>query len=118
MTNTIVVTAYCACTICCGPSAKGITASGNKPRQGYTVAAPRNIPFGTKLFIPSVGWRIVEDRLAKRYDNRIDVYYKSHKKAKEFGIRTNTITIKHYTPYKTGVARLLHTTPYNTTNIR
>ena len=97
--SNIVVTAYCSCQICCGPNASNITASGNKPRQGITVAAPRSIPFGTKLYIPSIGWRTVEDRLAKKYDNRVDVYYKSHKEAKRFGKKQLTITIKNKPGY-------------------
>jgi 3D (Asp-Asp-Asp) domain-containing protein len=36
----------------------------------------------------------VQDRLAKRYDSRFDIYFESHEKAKQFGIKTNqTVTI-------------------------
>jgi 3D (Asp-Asp-Asp) domain-containing protein len=35
--------------------------------------------------IEGVGRRIVEDRTAKRFDGRWDVYFSSHQKAKEFG---------------------------------
>jgi 3D (Asp-Asp-Asp) domain-containing protein len=37
---------------------------------------------------------IVQDRLAKRYDSRFDIYFNKHSDAKKFGIRTNqTVTI-------------------------
>ncbi len=92
-TNYIVtVTAYCPCKKCCGPNAKGITASGKKAVEGITIAASRSIPFGTKINIPGVGNRIVQDRLSIKYDNRIDVFFNDHEKAKEFGKKSLTVT--------------------------
>ena len=91
LTNAI-ITAYCACTICCGPKASGLTASGKSPVQGVTIAASRSIPFGTKIRINGHTYT-VQDRLAKRYDSRIDIYFAKHKDAKAFGIHTNNIEI-------------------------
>lgn len=91
-----IVTAYCACVICCG-KADGLTASGTIPRVGVTVAAPRSVPFGTMVTIdvPGIGRirRRVEDRTARRYGHRWDVYVHRHTEAKEFGKRNCTITI-------------------------
>jgi 3D (Asp-Asp-Asp) domain-containing protein len=86
-------TAYCKCKICCGKWANGRqrTASGTIPRAGITCAAPRRIPFGTWLYIESVGWRRVEDRLAKRFDSRVEVFMDSHAQAKRFGIKRLTV---------------------------
>lgn len=81
------VTAYCACEKCCGKWADGYTANGAKATEGVTCAASRAIPFGTKLEIEGVGVRVVQDRLAKKYDSRIDIYFNSHQKALEFGIK-------------------------------
>jgi len=39
-----------------------VTTSGAKTTPGVTVAAPPNIPFGTRVYIPSRGMRIVQDR--------------------------------------------------------
>jgi 3D (Asp-Asp-Asp) domain-containing protein len=104
LTNIIyaTITAYCACTTCCGPDARGITASGKRPLQGLTIAAPRAVPFGTKVFIAQdvlrsrglatpTGWNgfVVQDRLSKRYDSRFDVYFTRHADARKFGIKTN-----------------------------
>jgi 3D (Asp-Asp-Asp) domain-containing protein len=82
------ITAYCACVKCCGRWADGVTASGTKPVQGRT-AAMNGVPFGTILHIPEVGWRVVEDRMAMRYSDRIDIYFDSHEDALQFGIKTN-----------------------------
>ena len=94
LTNIVVmtITAYCHCAQCNGKSGQP-TASGRMPSITSTIAAPRSLPFGTKIFIPQIGWRKVEDRLAKRFDNRIDIFMSSHKKAKSFGIRKETVTI-------------------------
>ena len=89
------VTAYCACKRCCGKhAAKGITASGLVPVEGRTVAAARSIPLGTRIHIEGVGWRVVEDRTARRYDGRVDVYFKKHNDALQFGKRKLQITIQ------------------------
>jgi 3D (Asp-Asp-Asp) domain-containing protein len=93
MITNFIITAYCACTICCGPRATGLAANGKPPVEGITVAGPRRLPLGTKVWIDGVGNRIVQDRLAKRYDNRFDVYFKRHDDAKRFGIRTLKVRI-------------------------
>ena len=85
---TATVTAYCACPICCGKGAKGITAAGTRPKQGRTIAAPRNVPLGTRVAVEGLpGFFIVEDRTARRFDGRWDVYFERHQDAKNFGKR-------------------------------
>ena len=86
------VTAYCACTKCCGEQAQGITASGKKVEVG--MVACNWLPFGTRLFIDKLGMFVVEDRGAKSLfgsnDNHIkhvDVYLSTHEEAKRFGVR-------------------------------
>lgn len=92
------ITAYCACSICCGPhSGPAVTASGKRPVEGVTIAGPKNIPFNTKVIItlPS-GRRIirtVQDHMARKYDGRWDIYFHSHKAAKEFGIQKGEVVI-------------------------
>jgi len=93
LTNAV-VTAYCACHICCGSWFKTAkTADGHTPKQGVTVAASRSIPFGTKVLIDGHTY-IVQDRLAKRFDNRIDIYFNNHKDALKFGKQRKNVTIK------------------------
>lgn len=86
------VTAYCHCARCCGRAAQP-TASGKMPRAGVTVAGPRRIPLGTRVRIEGVGERVVQDRLARRYDNRFDVFFASHDEARRFGKRRLRILI-------------------------
>lgn len=85
---TAIVTAYCAGKCCCGPSAKGICANGQRPTQGITIAASRTIKFGSLVEVDGRRY-IVQDRLAKRYDSRFDIYFEYHEKAKQFGIKRN-----------------------------
>ena len=87
------VTAYCACARCCGKWSGGPTASGKMPQAGVTVAGPRSIPFGTRVLIEGVGERVVQDRLARKYDGRFDVFFASHKEALRFGKRTLKVRI-------------------------
>lgn len=82
------LTAYCACTKCCGANAKGITASGTKVTKGRTIAVDTNvIPMGSKVYIEGVGERVAEDRGGAIKGNRIDVYFGSHQEALNFGRR-------------------------------
>ena len=90
--RTYTVTASCPCSECVGLYSGGPTASGVMPKAGITVAAPRWIPFGTILQIPGVGRRVVQDRLALRSDNRIDIFVRSHREAKRFGTRKISIS--------------------------
>lgn len=82
--TSFIFSAYCACAVCCGWS-NHPTASGVWPVEGVTIAAPRSIPFGTRVWTP-LGWRIVQDRTARRYDGRWDIYFRRHADAKRFGI--------------------------------
>lgn len=86
VTRILTVTAYCHCAICCG-EARRPTASGVVPRAGVTCAGPRRMAFGTRLLIPGIGWRVVEDRTAPEFDGRIDIFMTSHKRAMRFGVK-------------------------------
>jgi hypothetical protein len=59
------VSSYCNCYECTnkhpGDPAYGITTSGTVAKRG-TIAAPKGIPFGTRIYIPGVGVCVVEDR--------------------------------------------------------
>jgi 3D (Asp-Asp-Asp) domain-containing protein len=88
MTNTIifaVVTAYVATGFPC--------ANGKYPTLSRTCAGPRNIPLGTLVHIERVGFRYVEDRTAKKYDGRFDVFLSNKHNAINFGKRTLRVTI-------------------------
>lgn len=81
------VSAYCPCSLCCGKFADGITASGN-PAEGFFVAAPPNIPFGTLLVVPGYadGCPVpVWDRGGAIKDNKLDVFFPTHQEALNWG---------------------------------
>jgi 3D (Asp-Asp-Asp) domain-containing protein len=92
------VTAYCPCTKCCGPKARGLTASG-KPvsyNGGRFVAADSKMKFGTKLVIPGYsGGSPVEvlDRGSAIKGNKLDVFFASHDEARKWGRRTIAVTL-------------------------
>jgi 3D (Asp-Asp-Asp) domain-containing protein len=80
------VTAYCSCERCCGEFADGVTASGHELKAGdLVVAAPRSIPFGTKIFIPGYGLATVEDIGGAITGNRLDVWFPTHEEALQWG---------------------------------
>ena len=93
------VTAYCCCSVCCGPNARGITSTGKDATQTHGVAAaPKLLPYGTKLEIPGVvGVRVVDDTGgAMRQDARKGVYHidlrfpgkeGAHQEALKFGVK-------------------------------
>jgi 3D (Asp-Asp-Asp) domain-containing protein len=69
-----------------GDSGYGITASGRRVKVGHC-AAPRNVPFGTVLYIEGYGFSIVEDRGHAIKGNRLDVFIPSLAEAREWGSR-------------------------------
>lgn len=75
------LTAYCACSKCCGQWAGGATASGTTPTAGRTVAMG-GVPFGTKLLINGTIYT-VEDR-GTGYGH-VDIFFNSHSAALSFG---------------------------------
>lgn len=93
------VTAYCPCTLCCGPQAQGITASGKDVsyNDGRFVAADTSVlPFGTRLVIPGYADdQPVEviDRGGAIKGNKLDLYFDSHDDALQWGRQFVEVTI-------------------------
>lgn len=79
------ITAYCGCAKCCGKT-DGITASGTHVTAGRTIAAPPEIPFGTKISINGHIYT-VEDRGGAIKGKRIDIYFDTHQAALDFGVQ-------------------------------
>lgn len=74
-----ILTNYCPESCCCGKWANGYAASGDLAVEGITCAADSMFPFGTKLYIEGVGYRIVQDRGYKIEGNRLDIFCSTHK---------------------------------------
>ncbi len=71
-----------------------ITASGSHVHDG-TVAA-NFLPFGTKVKFPDMyGDKVftVEDRMAKRFSHRMDIWFPNRSSAIKFGVRTLRVEV-------------------------
>lgn len=93
------LTAYCPCSKCCGKWADGITATGTIATEGRTIAVdPSIIPYGSTVTIHfadgSSHSYIAEDCGTGIKGNRIDVFFESHKDAREFGVQGAYVSLE------------------------
>lgn len=89
-TNAIVLLAHVTAYVATGHTC----ANCKMPRVSYTIAAPRNIPLGTRVYVSGgIGYRTVEDRTNIRYNGRWDLFVRSKKEALTWGNRELKITI-------------------------
>ena len=86
------VSAYCPCAVCCkkadGITADGTYAPGSKDR---IVAAPKEFPFGTKLWIEGVGVVVVHDRGTAMRGHQLDLFFPKHKAALKWGVQQRAV---------------------------
>lgn len=91
--GTFKLTAYCPCSACCGEWADGITYTGTTATQGRTIAVdPDVIPLGSSVEIGGQTY-IAEDIGGAIQGNRIDVYFRSHAEALQFGVQYATVLL-------------------------
>ncbi len=109
---TMEVTGYCDCQKCCGWERNlffqpvyaygplkgqrkkvGITASGTKAKLGTIAADTSRFPFGTRIFVPGYGWGTVEDRGGAIKGNKLDLFFKSHQDALNWGRQTVVVEV-------------------------
>lgn len=87
------VTAYCACTECCGKWSGGPTSSGVMPEARHTVAVdPQVIPLGSLVRIgndPTV--YVAQDTGSAIKGKHIDVFFDRHIEALEWGVQYRTV---------------------------
>lgn len=70
----------------------GRTSIGRLAIPGRTIAVdPKVIPYGSKVYIPSLGWRIAEDTGGGIQGNRIDVLMHTEEQAMQFGRRSDYV---------------------------
>lgn len=67
------------------------------PQADYTLGVPRTgslaFKFGTRLRIEGVGERVVQDRMARRFTDRLDLFVQTHDEAQRFGIQRRRIEV-------------------------
>lgn len=93
------ITAYCACSRCCGVWANGYTATGTLATEGRTIAVdPKVIPYGTHvLLIWPDGTQhsyISEDCGGGVNGNHIDVFFNDHQAARVFGVQSAMVYLE------------------------
>jgi len=111
-TVTILTTGYCKCGKCCGWERNwrfqavfssgplkgkvkkvGITASGTKARKGTIAADTRKYPFGTIMYVEGYGYGRVEDRGGAIKGEHIDLFFRTHKQALEWGKQNKRVKV-------------------------
>jgi 3D (Asp-Asp-Asp) domain-containing protein len=86
------ITGYSPCVICCGKS-DGITADGTYAPgfQGRLASAPKDIPFGTKLWVAGVGVVQVHDRGSAIKGRRLELFFQKYNEALQWGVQTRQV---------------------------
>ena len=87
------VTAYCPCSLCCGKFSDGVTATGTDAYTKGVAVDPKVIPLGSTIHIPGYGTVIADDVGGAIKGEKLDVRFKTHKEAKEWGRQKRHITI-------------------------
>ncbi len=88
------VTAYSACVACCGKS-DGITADGTYAPgfKGVLVSAPKDIPFGTRLWVEGVGLVEVHDRGGAIKGRRLELFFQKYNDAVQWGVQKRQVWV-------------------------
>ena len=111
-TVTLLTTGYCRCGQCCGwtrnwllrpvhaygpqkgkPKKVGLTASGVMARRGTLAADTRLYPFGTVIYIEGYGYGRVEDRGGAIKGQHLDLFFRTHRQALEWGRQTRQVKV-------------------------
>ncbi|MDD2901991.1 MAG: 3D domain-containing protein [Syntrophales bacterium] len=80
-------------------SPKGITASGRRVAEGMIAVSKdveRNLDldFGDRLLVHGMGVFEFQDRMHPRMRHKVDIFMKSYKKARRFGVRRYVVLVK------------------------
>ena len=74
-----------------------VTASGERVEIGTTIAAGPGLPFGTRVYIPGYGYRVVQDRGGAIGNGNIDLAVASRAEAYEIGRQRVTVYMERQT---------------------
>lgn len=111
-TLVLLTTGYCPCGECCNwqrnwwgrpvvaagqnegkPKAVGVTATGTSARPGTLAADPSVFPYGTIMYIPNYGYGRVEDTGSAIKGNHIDLFFRTHSQAEEWGSQAKKVKV-------------------------
>lgn len=70
-----------------------ITASGEEFRDDYTLACPRELPFGTEIEIEDIGVRVCQDVGGAIKGKRLDVFIRDKDEMLAFGRQKRNLRI-------------------------
>ena len=92
------VKAYCVCEKCTGKGNENpVGAMGVLLVNGYSVAAPSDIPYASVIHIDGYGDVVVQDRIPtkveKENNNSLCIYFSDHNEAVQFGKKTTTVSL-------------------------
>ncbi|MDD4871776.1 MAG: 3D domain-containing protein [Kiritimatiellae bacterium] len=106
----MLVTGYCRCGECCGwkrnwiglpvvasgsrkgaPKKIGICADGSRAKYGTIAADPTKYPFGTIMYVEGYGYGIVQDTGGKVKGEHIDIFFRDHTQAQQWGAKKNMV---------------------------
>jgi len=88
------VTAYCPCEICCGGHSDGKTATNRDASKNGIAVDPQIIPLGSRLDVPGYGnWQLADDTGGAIKNHHIDIRFKTHKEALNWGTKTIKIRV-------------------------
>jgi len=89
----VIVTAYCPCELCCQKFADGLTSTGKNAYTPGVAVDPKVIPLGSIVFIPGYGSVEADDVGGSIKGDKIDVRFRTHREAKEWGRKKLRITV-------------------------
>lgn len=79
-----------------GMDGLGICANGEQAQGGRTIAAPKDIPFGSQIFIPALDHTYtVMDRGGAIKGDRLDIFMEDPKSAVKFGVQYLEVLIRN-----------------------
>jgi 3D (Asp-Asp-Asp) domain-containing protein len=81
----VIATAYCPCSECCGRFADNLTAIGRDADTKGVAVDRKLIPLGSLVSIPGYGTVVADDVGGAIKGKRIDVRFRTHKAALEWG---------------------------------
>jgi 3D (Asp-Asp-Asp) domain-containing protein len=98
---TVIATAYCPCKKCCGKWADGKTKLGTDAKSAGVAVDPNVIPLGSHIDVPNYqrgpnkngSWILCDDTGKKIKGNKIDLRFKTHQEALNWGIKKIKIRV-------------------------